>query len=499
MIIADAIARYNRSNGSKVMLLTGTDEYGLKIEKTAHELGKTPYAMVEENSAKFKSLALAVNCSYDRFIRTTEGGHHKTVHHIWEKLNDNGHIYLGTYKGWYSIRDETFYTEGELVDGLAPTGADVHWVEEESYFFRLSAFTNRLLDHYEKCPGFVHPDGRMKELKSMLAAKGQLDDVSISRTSFSWGIKVPSSSPSSSTTASCKQHVVYVWLDALVNYLSALQCGVTAPPPASSLMEQFWPADMHVIGKDILRFHAVLWPAVLLAADLPLPRSILAHGWWTMDGQKMSKSIGNVVDPFALVDRYGADYLRYFLLAETPTGSDGDFSEEALHRRINSDLCDAFGNLVQRVLSMAHKHCEQRVPLPCLPLLPCDEELLREGEQLLDVCREQCLPAGDLHRLLGVVLGVARAGNRYADQQAPWKLRKTDPDRMRTSLYVLIELVRKISVALEPVVPASAQAVFQQVNVPENLRTLRSIAQRMEGGQSIDAPSPIFRKIVVDK
>ena len=442
MILADVLARHKRMSGSNVTLLTGTDEYGQKIEQAAKSQDKSPLALVEENSNKFRALATAVGCSHDKFIRTTEKNHGLAVQKLWRELQESGNIYLGTYKGWYSVRDETFYTEEELVGGLAPTGAPVEWVEEESYFFRLSAWTDKLIQHYEEHPQFVVPEGRMRELRAMLAVKGRLDDVSISRTSFSWGIRVPRDPGDRPDIIADREHVVYVWMDALVNYISALQYGESSSSP---LMLRFWPADVQVIGKDILRFHAVLWPALLLAAGLQPPRMLLAHGWWTMDGQKMSKSVGNVVDPFALVDSYGADYLRYFLLAETPTGNDGDFSHEAFVRRVNGDLCDVFGNLIQRVLSMAYKHCHQRVPAPALPLLPCDEALLAEAGTLDEVCMSQCLPRGDIHRMIGTILAVARSGNKYAEQHAPWKLRKTDTERMGTTLYVLIELIRRLA------------------------------------------------------
>ena len=488
MIIADVLARHKRNNGSNVMFLTGTDEYGMKIEQTAHSQGKTPADLVEENSNKFRRLATAVNCSHDRFIRTTESSHRLAVQKLWLQLQQSGHIYLDTYKGWYSIRDETFYSQEELIDGKAPTGAPVEWVEEESYFFRLSAWTQSLLEHYQTHPDFVSPPGRMKELLALVTSKGQLDDVSISRTSFTWGIPVP---PQPSGT-SPKEHVVYVWLDALVNYISALHYGEDSSSP---LMKQFWPADVQIIGKDILRFHAVLWPALLLAVGLPPPRMLLAHGWWTMDGQKMSKSVGNVIDPIALVDAYGSDYLRYFLLAETPTGSDGDFSMEAFARRINGDLCDVYGNLVQRVMSMAHKHCEQSIPIPTLPLLACDEELLAEAVAAAEMCTSQYLPRGDIHRMIASIMAVARSGNKYAEQQAPWKLRKTDTARMHTTLYVLIELIRRLAIMLEPIIPDSTKDVFTQLNITTQGLSMSSLSDRLEGGQPIPKPTPIFKKI----
>ena len=347
-LACDALARFMRLDGRDVFFLTGTDEHGQKVEKAARDRGTDPQAFTNEVSERFRELARAMGFSNDDFIRTTETRHKRAVMALWEKLVEFGDIYLGTYAGWYSVRDEAFYAESELVDGKAPTGAPVEWVEEPSYFFRLAAWQDRLLRFYEENPDFVLPATRRNEVVSFV--KGGLQDLSVSRTSFTWGIPVPGDS----------RHVMYVWLDALTNYISA----VDYPDTDSPMWQRFWPADVHVVGKDILRFHAVYWPAFLMSAGLPPPKRVFAHGWWTVEGQKMSKSLGNVVAPAELIQKYGLDQTRYFLLREIPFGNDGDFSHAAMVRRLNHDLANDFGNLAQRVLTLIQRNCDAQVPEP---------------------------------------------------------------------------------------------------------------------------------------
>ena len=337
-IATDVMARFKRLEGVKVKFLTGTDEHGQKIQQSAQKAGMTPKAFTDQVSQTFRDMSHKLNLSNDDFIRTTEDRHYKAVHHLWDDLMEKGYIYLDSYSGWYAIRDEAFYQETELVDGKAPTGAEVEWVSEPSYFFKLSSFQERLLEYYKNNPDFIMPASRKNEVVKFV--EGGLKDLSVSRTSFSWGIPV-TKDPS---------HVMYVWFDALTNYLSAL-----GYPNNQENLQTLWPTCTHVVGKDILRFHTVYWPAFLMAADLPLPKRIVAHGWWTNEGQKISKSLGNTIDPLQLVQDYGLDTVRYFLLREMSFGQDGDFSKSALISRNNSDLANAYGNLVQRIFSFIYK------------------------------------------------------------------------------------------------------------------------------------------------
>ncbi len=345
-VACDVLARFMRLSGKKVHFLTGTDEHGQKVEKSAKAAGIAPKAFTDQVSQHFRDLAKTLQLSNDDFIRTTEPRHIKSAQAVWKRMQERGHIYLGSYAGWYAVRDEAYYQESELVDGKAPTGADVEWVEEPSYFFDLSKWQDKLLKFYDDNPDFILPAGRRNEVISFV--KGGLKDLSISRTTFSWGIPVPGD----------ENHIMYVWLDALVNYMSALGY----PDADAALYKQFWPASLHMVGKDILRFHAVYWPAFLMAADLPIPKRVFAHGWWTNEGQKISKSLGNVIDPHELIAQYGLDQLRYFLLREVPFGNDGDFSRERIKIVINSELANNIGNLAQRTLAMIQKNCAGSVP-----------------------------------------------------------------------------------------------------------------------------------------
>ena len=441
-IACDVMARFKRLDGYDVKFLTGTDEHGQKVAKAAADKGISPQTLCDQNSQNFRDLAKTLGITNDDFIRTTEERHINACQALWQKLEANGHIYLDKYAGWYAVRDEAFYDEGELTKGpngerLAPTGAPVEWVEEESYFFDLSKWRDKLLAFYEKNPGFIGPKSRFNEITSFV--KGELRDLSVSRTAFSWGVPVPANS----------RHVMYVWIDALTNYITALGYPEQTPDLAN-----YWPNAMHMVGKDIIRFHCVYWPAFLMAADLPVPRRIFAHGWWTVEGQKMSKSLGNAIDPNTLVEKYGLDQLRYFMLREIPFGNDGDFSEAAIAGRINGELANEFGNLAQRFLSFIAKNLGGVLPAPGA-FTAEDTEILGACDKLLAQCRE-AIDAQAFHDMIEAIWAVVRAGNVYVDKQAPWTLRKTDLARMNTVLYVLAEVTRHVALLMQPFVPTAA-------------------------------------------
>lgn len=481
-LACDALARFMRLDGRDVRLLTGTDEHGQKVQKAAADKGVDPQAFTDEVSERFRTLIGTMGNQIDDFIRTTEDRHKKACVALWERLVASGDIYLGKYAGWYAVRDEAFYAESELVDGKAPTGAPVEWVEEESYFFRLSAWGDRLLQLYADRPDFVMPQSRMNEVASFV--KGGLQDLSISRTTFNWGVPVPGD----------PKHVMYVWLDALTNYISALGW----PGDEAGLFERFWPAAYHVVGKDIVRFHAVYWPAFLMSAGLPVPDHVFAHGWWTVEGQKMSKSLGNAIPPASLVETYGLDQTRYFLLREVPFGNDGDFSHASMARRMNHDLANDFGNLAQRTLSMIQKNCGAEVPEPG-PLTAEDLALLEAARGLLERTRP-LMARLQPHRTLEAIWDVVGAANRYVDAQAPWALRKTDPAQMQTVLWVVAETVRHLAVLAQPFVPTAAGMMLDQLAVPEHLRGFDQVGPEAAGlvpGTVLPPPEPIFRKFDV--
>jgi methionyl-tRNA synthetase len=479
-LACDVLARFMRLDGRRVRFLTGTDEHGQKVEKAARDAGKDPQAFTDEVSQRFRRMAEAMGTSPDDFIRTTEERHKRAVTALWQKLVEAGDIYLGTYAGWYSVRDEAFYAESELVDGKAPTGAPVEWVEEPSYFFRLSAWQDRLLAYYESHPQTVMPASRKNEVVSFV--KGGLQDLSVSRTSFRWGIPVPGD----------PAHVVYVWLDALTNYLSALGY----PDTEGELFETFWPADVHVVGKDIVRFHSVYWPAFLMSAGLPPPRRVFAHGWWTNEGQKISKSLGNVIDPFELVERYGLDQVRYFLMREVPFGQDGDFSRAAMLKRANHDLANDYGNLVQRVLSLVQRNCEGRVPDPGT-LAPEDDELLAAAHGIVPALRtamEEIAP----HRALEAIFEVVGRANRYIDAQAPWALAKRDPVRLQAVLWTACETIRHVATATLPFMPNASGKILDQLAVSEPARRFASLGPEgahLVPGTPLPRPQGVFPRI----
>jgi methionyl-tRNA synthetase len=482
-VAADALARFMRLDGRRVKFLTGTDEHGQKVERSAQALGLTPQQFADQVSATFREMDRLLEISYDDYIRTTEERHIRGVQALWQALERRGEIYLGRFAGWYCVRDEAFYEESELVDGpngpRAPTGAEVEWLEEENYFFRLSAWQDRLLTWYDANPEAIAPRSRRNEVVSFVRAG--LNDLSISRTSFSWGIPVPGN----------PKHVIYVWLDALVNYITALGYPDIKNPGYSA----FWPNVLHVVGKDILRFHAVYWPAFLMAAGLEPPRRIFAHGWWTVEGEKMSKSLGNGIPPDVLVDRYGVDPARYFLLRELPFGGDGDFSHRAVVGRLNGDLANDFGNLAQRVLVMINRECGARLPEPD-EFTAADTVLLNAARGLLEMVRGQVSEQA-FHLALEAIWRVVAEANRYVDEQAPWVLRRSDPARMRTVLYTLAETIRHLALLTQPFVPGAAARLLDQLAVRETDRSFAALeAAPLAPGTPLPAPQGIFPRYV---
>lgn len=433
-ILADVLARFQKLSGKNVMFLTGTDEHGQKIYQTAMEKGIQPQEFVNSIVPKFKELWLQMNCEYDYFIRTTDEAHKAFVQNIWNQMIEKDYIYLGKYSGWYAMRDEAFYAESDLIDGKAPTGAPVEWVEEPSYFFRLSAFTDRLLEFYENNPDFVAPNYRFNEVKAFV--RSGLRDLSVSRISVKWGIPVPGD----------EKHVIYVWLDALFNYSSAV-----------ANKQEFWPCDVHIVGKDILQFHAVYWPAFLMAIDIQPPKQILAHGWWKNNGEKMSKSLGNVLNPIDILNQFGRDYMRYFMLREMPVGQDGSFSNDALIHRINGELINNIGNLVQRVTAFAYKNMNGIVQVPNEFLFE-DSELMKFAQNAIDTVTE-LMKDYKFGEAIGVILDIGHKANGYIERNAPWKL-KENLERMQQVVYCLLKCIRIIGILLQPFVPDSAKKIL---------------------------------------
>lgn len=486
-LACDVLARFMRLDGRDVKFLTGTDEHGQKVEKSAQAAGVDPQAFTDRVSQNFRNLSQALNFSNDDFIRTTEERHKIACQALWKKLLENGEIYLGSYSGWYAVRDEAFYTESELTkqpDGTriaTASGAEVEWVEEPSYFFRLSAWQDRLLEFYNANPDFILPETRRNEVISFV--KGGLKDLSISRTTFSWGVAVPDD----------PEHIMYVWLDALTNYMTA----AGYPDVESESYSKYWPADLHMVGKDILRFHAVYWPAFLMAAGLPTPKRVFAHGWWTNEGQKISKSLGNVIDPLQLVETYGLDQVRYFLLREVPFGNDGDLSKRAIISRMNGDLANDFGNLAQRVLSMIAKNCANAMPQPGA-FQPADEALLALSEALPQRLRQE-YGVQAFHKALEATWDVIAAANRYVDDQAPWALKKTDPERMGTVLYVLAETVRRLAILTQPVMPDAMAKMLDQLSVAEDARGFEALATPLAAGAAVPKPQGVFPRFVEEE
>jgi methionyl-tRNA synthetase len=485
VIATDAIARFQRLDGYDVFFLTGTDEHGIKMLQTAAREKLTPRELVARNVPRFQAMVQKFNCSNDDYIRTTEPRHYRASEAIWSRMQEAGDIYLSKYAGWYSVRDEAYYDESEtrLDDKgvrVGPQGTPVEWVEEESYFFRLSAFADRLLKLYDEHPDFVLPRERMNEVASFV--RGGLQDLSISRTTFDWGVPVPGN----------PKHVMYVWVDALTNYITA----VGYPDTDNEKFKKYWPADLHVIGKDIVRFHAVYWPAFLMSAGIEVPRRIFSHGFLFNRGEKMSKSVGNVIDPFALADAYGVDQLRYFLLREVPFGQDGNYSHEAIVNRINADLANDLGNLAQRSLTMVARNSGSVLPKPGA-LTASDQTILSAVDAMVGKARE-VMATQQLHQVLSAIWTVVAEANRYFAGEAPWALAKTDPQRQGTILYVTAEVLRQVAILAQPFMPQSAGKLLDLLAVPVEERAFAFLggARRIAAGTKLPAPAPVFPRYV---
>ena len=484
MVASDAIARFKRLDGYDVFAMTGTDEHGQKVQRTAAQNALSPKEFVDKIAARFEEMEQRLGCSFDRFIRTTDTDHLPSTQELWRRMEANGDIYLAKYAGWYSVRDEAFYGEEETTlqpDGtrLGGQGTPVEWVEEESYFFRLKSYQDRLLKLYEDVPDFISPETRKNEVVSFV--KGGLEDLSISRTTFDWGLPVPGD----------PKHVMYVWVDALNNYVTG-----TGFPDPESARAHYWPADVHIIGKDIVRFHAVYWPAFLMSAGLPLPKRVFGHGFLLNKGTKMSKSLGNVVDPFDLAETYGVDQLRYFFLREVSFGQDGNYSHDAIVGRINADLANDLGNLAQRSLSMIAKNCEGRVP-PRGTLNEADEAMLAMADAALAKARE-AMKDFALHTVLADLWALIAEANRYFANNEPWRLTKTDPARRDTILYVTIEVLREVAILVQPVMPEAAGKLLYLLGVAPEARSFAALGaeHRLVSGSSLPAPSAIFPRYV---
>jgi methionyl-tRNA synthetase len=484
-IATDAIARFARLDGKDVFFLTGTDEHGLKMIQTAQAEGMTPAELATRNAGRFKEMDLRLNISFDRFIRTTEEQHHRATQSIWNRMQQNGDIYIDTYAGWYSVRDEAYYAEDETRvndDGvrLGPQGTPVEWVEEKSYFFRLSGYQDRLLALYESQPDFIGPDARRNEVMSFV--KRGLRDLSISRTTFDWGVKVPND----------PEHVMYVWVDALTNYITGV-----GYPDETDPNWRYWPADVHIIGKDIIRFHAVYWPAFLLSAGIPVQKRVYAHGFLFNKGEKMSKSVGNVVDPFNLADQYGVDQVRYFFMREVAFGQDGSYNHEAIVARINADLANDLGNLAQRSLSMIAKQLGGVLPTPGA-FSETDKAILAEADAMIGVART-AMATQQIHQWLNAVWSVVAEANRYFAGEAPWALAKTDPARQGTVLYVTAEVVRQIAILTQPVMPAASEKLLDSLGIPRGEARLFSALggeKRIAPGTMLPAPQAVFPRYI---
>ncbi len=486
-VIADIFARFKRLEGYNVLFLTGTDEHGQKIQKEAEKNKKDPKEFCDEISETFRSLTKILNLTNDDFIRTTEIRHLKSVNEIWSRLVKSGDIYLDKYSGWYSVSDEAYYDKDEIEekDGKkisTSSGSPVEWVEEESYFFKLSAWQKKLLNHYNNNKDFILPQSRRNEVVSFV--KKGLKDLSISRTSFTWGIPVPGN----------KKHVIYVWLDALTNYLSALNF----PNTSNEKYKSFWPADVHIIGKDILRFHAVYWPAFLLAANLPLPKRIFGHGWILSDEKKMSKSRGNILDPIDIIKNFGIDQLRYYLIKEVSLGNDGSISMENLKNCINNDLANNYGNLCQRVFSFIKKNCDNKIPKPDI-LEETDTNLTKNIKDnvpdLINMINKQ-----DLNEYIKTVVNFSFEANKYFNDSEPWTFKEKNLKRMNTILYTIVEQIKNISILLSPIIPIATKKVLETINMSDSDILIENIANKniIKTNKEIKKLDILFRKIEND-
>ncbi len=483
-IATDALARFQRLDGRDVFFLTGTDEHGIKMMQSAARENVAPIDYATRNAAQFREMDRVLDISFDRFIRTSEAQHHRSSQEIWKRMEANGDIFLDSYAGWYSVRDEAYYAEDETIVGedkvrRGPQGTPVEWVEEKSYFFRLSAYQDRLLALYAEQPDFIGPESRKNEVVSFV--KGGLKDLSISRTTFDWGVKVPTD----------PEHVMYVWVDALTNYIT----GVGFPDETDANW-RYWPADLHVIGKDIIRFHAVYWPAFLMSAGLALPKRVYAHGFLFNKGEKMSKSVGNVVDPFNLAAQYGVDQVRYFLLREVPFGQDGSYNHEAIVARINADLANDLGNLAQRSLTMIARQCDGAVPQPGA-FSDNDRAILAQADGMLELARA-AMATQQIHQALNAVWAVVAEANRYFAGEAPWALAKTDPARQRTVLYVTAEVLRQLAILTQPAMPTAGAMLLDILGIAPDARDFTQLGggARIVAGTRLPPPAPIFPRYV---
>ena len=482
-IATDMLARFHRLDGKEVLFMTGTDEHGQKMQQTAEKEGITALELADKNAAVFEDMVKILGCSNDDFVRTTQERHKIACQALWKRMEDNGDIYLDKYSGWYSVRQEGYFDEDETTvgdDGVRrePLGSPVEWVEEESYFFRLSDYQDKLLAHYETVPDFIGPDSRRKEVLSFV--KGGLRDLSISRTTFDWGVPVPGDD----------KHVMYVWVDALTNYLTGTGW------PNEGPLNKFWPADLHLIGKDIIRFHAVYWPAFLMSAGVELPKRVYAHGFLFNRGEKMSKSVGNVVDPFSLVEEYGVDQLRYFLMSEVPFGQDGSYSHTAIINRTNADLANDLGNLAQRSLSMIGKNCEGRVPAPGA-FEDADNEILNAVYGILDTARKH-IEVQEINKALDAIWKCVADTNKYFAGQEPWALKKSDPERMYSVLYITAEVIRVVAIMAQPVMPTSCGKLLDLLSINDGERSFAfaSSEHALKSGNELPKPEGVFPRYV---
>jgi len=481
-IATDVVARFKRLDGYDVLFVTGMDEHGQKMQQTAAKEGITPQQLADRVAKLFEEMGDLLDAPADDIVRTTTARHKEAVQDIWRRMAANGDIYLSKYSGWYSVRDEAYYDDDEIEERegrkySTKTGTPVEWVEEESYFFKLSAYAKPLLEHYERYPDFITPEKYRNEIVAFV--KRGLNDLSISRTTFDWGIPVPGD----------PKHVMYVWVDALTNYITA-----TGYPDPQAPRAKFWPVDAHMIGKDITRFHAIYWPAFLMSAKLPVPKQVVVHGFLFNRGEKMSKSVGNVISPENLVREYGVDQLRYFFMREVPFGQDGNYSHEAIVGRINADLANDLGNLAQRSLSMIAKNCDGRVPA-CGALSSEDKTLLDAAAALLGECRALHQTYA-INRALDAIWKVVADANRYFAAQAPWALKKSDPARMETVLYVTAEVLRQVGILVQPYMPAAAGRLLELLAVPADQRMFSALTDKLKSGVALPAPSPIFPRYV---
>ena len=482
-IVSDVFARFKKIDGYNVHFLTGTDEHGLKIQRASEENKMKPLEFCNKISKTFKNLCKILNLSNTDFIRTTEDRHKKSVQHLWKELEKSGDIYLSKYSGWYSVSDEAFYNEDEIETKddekvSVNSGSRVEWVEEESFFFKLSKWQDKLLDYYEKNPNFILPQSRKNEVVSFV--KSGLRDLSVSRKSFSWGIKVPSN----------EEHIIYVWLDALTNYISALKY----PDISNKLYNNFWPADVHIIGKDILRFHAIYWPAFLLAAKIPLPKRVYGHGWILSGEEKMSKSKGNILDPLEIIDNYGLDPLRYYLIKEVSFGNDGNISKEKLEDCINSDLANNYGNFCQRVTAFAEKNCDSKVP-DSVEFNDQDKNILDNFSNNIKTLRSY-IDDQKLNSYVNFIVNVLFDANKYFNDQEPWN-KKNDKKRLNTIIYTSLELIRKISIMLYPIIPSSSIKSLSVFNIKEKDILFDTIKEHkyLKSNSKIDRVDILFKKI----